>query len=212
VIGTALGAAIGSLVAIGSIFLRARQEAAAEARQHKREEARRGRDREWDITIQGLDARRQTYTTLLRRVAAYGRHLEAITRLPQAPISADDKKAVHLLMEELDRAMAELEDLVFEVDVHAQHPLVGDVLRQLLRGGQASRETLEGASWDETRKQASLMRPLISRLRDVCRWDLGLYAPDPYEDSNRVPELTSEENVVEQKRRRPSQNELRRSE
>jgi hypothetical protein len=145
-------------------------------------------------------------------VAAYGRHLEAITRLPQAPTSADDKKAVHLLMEELDRAMAELEDLVFEVDVHAQHPLVGDVLRQLLRGGQASRETLEGASWDETRKQASLMSPLIGRLRDVCRWDLGLYAPDPYEDSNRVPELTSEENVVEQKRRRPSHNELRRSE
>ncbi|WP_143043838.1 hypothetical protein [Nonomuraea jiangxiensis] len=197
VIGTALGAAIGSLVAIGSVFLRARQEAAAEARQHKREQARRARDRQWDITVQGLDARRQNYATLLRRAAAYGRQLEVI--VDQAPTPADAKQPPRFLGEELNTARAELEDLVFEVDVHAQHPLVGDGLRQLLREGQAVQDALEAGDWGRARELVSLVGSLMAKLRDMCRWDLGLYAPDPYEDSNGAPELASAEMAVEQK-------------
>ncbi|MET9249652.1 hypothetical protein [Nonomuraea sp. NPDC003709] len=204
VIGTALGAAIGSLVAIASVFLRARQEAAAEAREHKREQARRARDREWDITVQGLDARRQTYATLLRRVAAYGRQLEAITE--QASTSVGDKQVPHPLREELHTVRAELEDLVFEVDVHAQHPLVGDVLRQLLQEGEAAQDALEARKWDEARELTSLVGPLVGKLRNVCRWDLGLYGPDPYEDLNSAPELASaEEKAVEQKEGAPAE-------
>ncbi|WP_431914162.1 hypothetical protein [Nonomuraea jabiensis] len=211
VIGTALGAAIGSLVAIASVFLRARQEAAAEAREHKRDQARRARDREWDITVQGLDARRQTYATLLRRVAAYGRRLEAIT--DQAPTSVDDKQVPHPLREELDTVKAELEELVFEVDVHAQHSFVGDVLRQLLKEGTAAQDALEAGDWDEARELTSLVGPLMGELRNVCRWDLGLYGPAPFEDSNTAPELASaEEKAVERKETRPSRNKLRRNE
>lgn len=203
-IGTALGAAIGSLVAIASVFLRARQEAAAEAREDKREQARRARDREWDITVQGLDARRQTYATLLRRVAAYGRQLEAITE--QASTSVGDKQVPHPLGEELHTARAELEDLVFEVDVHAQHPLVGDVLRQLLQEGEAAQDALEAGEQDKARELTSLVGPLVGKLRNVCRWDLGLYGPDPYEDLNSAPELASaEEKAVEQKEGAPAE-------
>ncbi|MEW9549701.1 hypothetical protein [Nonomuraea sp. NPDC050783] len=187
VIGTALGAAIGSLVAIGSVFFKARQEVAAEERQYKRERALRARDRTWGITVQGLEARRQTYATLLRRTGAYGRRLEAITT--QAPTAADE--VPRSLKEDLDTARAELEDLVFEVDVHAQHPLVGDGLRQLLQEGQAVQDALEAGDWDKARESMSLVGPLTTKLRDRCRWDLGLYAPDPYEDSNSAPELVS---------------------
>jgi hypothetical protein len=189
VIGTALGAAIGSLVAIGSVFFKARQEVAAEERQYKRERALRARDRTWDITVQGLEARRQTYATLLRRTGAYGRRLEAITT--QAPTAADE--VPRSLKEDLDTARAKLEDLVFEVDVHAQHPLVGDGLRQLLQEGQAVQDALEAGDWDKARESMSLVGPLTAQLRDRCRWDLGLYAPDPYEDSNSTPELVSAE-------------------
>ncbi|MGW4791636.1 hypothetical protein ACWEPC_04350 [Nonomuraea sp. NPDC004297] len=204
VVGTALGAAIGSLVAIASVFLRARQEAAAEAREHEREQVRRARDREWDITVQGLDARRQTYATLLRRVAAYSRHLEAITE--QASTAVGDKRVPHPLRGELHTSRAELEDLVFEVDVHAQHPLVGDVLRQLLQEGEAAQDALEAGEWDQARELTPLVGPLVGKLRDVCRWDLGLYGPDPYEDLNGVQESAAdEEKAVEQEEGAPAE-------
>ncbi|MCF6468911.1 hypothetical protein FAF44_11010 [Nonomuraea sp. MG754425] len=204
VVGTALGAAIGSLVAIASVFLRARQEAAAEAREHEREQVRRARDREWDITVQGLDARRQTYATLLRRAAAYSRHLEAITE--QASAAVGDKRVPHPLRGELHTSRAELEDLVFEVDVHAQHPLVGDVLRQLLQEGEAAQDALEAGEWDQARELTPFVGPLVGRLRDVCRWDLGLYGPDPYEDLNGAPgSAADEEKAVEQEEGAPAE-------
>ncbi|MFI6910170.1 hypothetical protein ACIBKY_53600 [Nonomuraea sp. NPDC050394] len=202
VIGTALGAAIGSLVAIGSVFFKARQEVAAEERQYRRERALRARDRTWDITVQGLDARRKTYATLLRRAGAYGRRLEAITT--QTPIAADE--VPHLLTEDLDTARAELEDLVFEVDVHAQHPLVGDGLRQLLQEGQAVQDALEAGDRGKAKESMPLVGTLTAKLRDTCRWDLGLYAPDPYADSNSAPEsISAEKKAVEAEQCAPAE-------
>jgi hypothetical protein len=82
VVSTALGAGIGGIVTIASLVVRGRQEAVREERRlaHERDEAqarldvedqRRGRDRAWDITMEGISARRDTYIRLLRSITSF---------------------------------------------------------------------------------------------------------------------------------------------
>ncbi|MGI5154121.1 hypothetical protein [Microbispora sp. CA-102843] len=187
VIGTAIGAAVGSGFAVVSLILKARQDTAAELRQHQREEARRSRDRTWEITLQNLDARRETYAGVLRHAVAYDKWLASVVELPREPVPRAAGRSSRSSASKQPHILPDLEDLVFQVDVHAQDPEVGEVLREFLQKAQEAQAAIEAGDRHTAARLAAEVKMLISKLRNTCRWDLGLFATNPKEARTRPP-------------------------
>lgn len=161
-----------------------KHEAAAEEREHQRARALRGRERRWDITLAGLEARRAVYISLMEAVTEYENSLDAAVakiRIPEdlredaAPIPDKDGEAL------LERYLTRLSSMVPTVDMQAQSQEVGDALRDVLRHGQQLIATLEEGEVSQCVDQLDEAARLAQRLRYVCRWDLGLDAPNPTE-------------------------------
>jgi hypothetical protein len=178
VVGTAIGAGIGGVVTITSLVVRGRQEAAREERRlaHEREaerkrldveEQRRGRDRAWNITMEGIAARRETYVRLLGKVASFSELL-----VTTAVLEPGDHAAMQLQADEMVRAM---NGLVSEVDANSQHREVGIMLRRLL----SRCHDLKSTSMAELPELVRAIQGLIEDLTNICRWDLGSYALPP---------------------------------
>ena len=204
VIGVAIGASIGGIVTVASLVVRGRHEAAREERrfEHEREterirgeaeEMRRSRDRRWDITLHGLEQRRDTYARLLRAVAEYDERMELLSKL------ALDRRTSGLAGErrETEKALQAIKDLVAEVEVMSQDSEVNGAVRQLITRGSALERALPSASSAEIQTAIRQVRAVVPNLNNICRWDLGLNAQPPdgqYEPVPYQPDIPGTQN------------------
>ncbi|MBD2898820.1 hypothetical protein amrb99_77940 [Actinomadura sp. RB99] len=77
--------------------------------------------------------------------------------------------------EDLNRLSA----MVPSIEMHAQTEAVGVLLRTLVNNGQALLAALEDDYLVEHVDRISLSRDDAERLRNACRWDLGLNGAEP---------------------------------
>lgn len=173
-IGTAIGTGIGATAAVGSLVIRARQEASAEERRHQRDQKIRGRERAWEITLAGLEARRAVYISLIEVVTAYK---ENIMHFAEAPPTTEHlrEELVALCSDYLNR----LSVMAPSIEMHAQNEAVGILLRALVSNGQALLAALNDDYLPEHLDRINLSAADAERLRNACRWDLGLNGTDP---------------------------------
>ncbi|GAA2729847.1 hypothetical protein [Actinocorallia aurantiaca] len=173
-VGTVIGAGVGAASVVGSMVIRARQEASAEERQHQRDQKSKGRERQWEITLAGLDARRAAYVSLMEIITEYEQKIGLfVERTGMTETPSDSERTA--LLSDLDRLSA----MVPSIEMHAQSEAVSFLLRSLVLQGRSLLATLNEDPSGEHFNQIELSKVDVQRLRNACRWDLGLNGTDP---------------------------------
>lgn len=173
-----MGAAIGGAVTVISLSIRGRQELAREERrlQHEEyleklrigtEEERRKRDRQWDITMEGIAVKRETFTRFLRAVAAYVAHLDDLFESEHDPAR-------------MESLLGAIVDLVPDVAISAQNKSSVDLVNEFIQQAEVLRSLLlESGSTTEVVGACERIREKVSRLTNAFRWDIGSNADPP---------------------------------
>lgn len=170
-VGTAIGTGIGAMAAVGSLIVRARQEAFADERRHLRDLESRSRERAWEITFAGLEARRAAFISLIEAVTIF----EQRVRLLAGPSHEAEGSEAAELCADLHRLSA----MVPTIEMHAQNEAVGALLRTLLDNGQILLAAWSNGHSSVRHDHISLATEDVERLRNACRWDLGLNGANP---------------------------------
>jgi hypothetical protein len=172
VVGTAIGAGIGSVVTVVSLFVKGKQEDRA-----------RADDRVWTVRLQNVEQRRELYATLLRSATDVEDALYSLLWPFGLPEEGHQERA--------DRArtrLGQFQEIATDIDLAAvdrsvieaaeEFRFVAD--RAIVRNPEYDDPADAMGPVDRAREQLGrLLQEVHPALRDACRRDLGFDSATP---------------------------------
>jgi hypothetical protein len=186
VVGTGIGAAIGGVVTVVSLWVKGGQDRDARREEAEREDRLRADDRAWTVTLQNVEQRREFHAELIERARALVRAGRRFVWSLQAPDVPEVEVLRETRADELLACLIDYRSSAARAEVMAiDHDLLDTARRMaLVAANIVALAPADGGepAIDLLRQEARDLRRLSNKLTVVCRRDLGL--PNSQEDDN----------------------------